>query len=81
MTNLEIARERLTAHQRETTAFIFGDWAKLGVEERDQRQADIDARHGYRHGWIQVNGEGFDMDKAFPEVRFPRFPADQGLSD
>jgi hypothetical protein len=41
------------------------DWA-----QRDARQAEIDARHGYKHGWIIVNGYSFDRHMAFPHLTF-----------
>ena len=43
--------------------------------------APVEAAYGYQHGWIVINGESFNHDKAFPEIQFPRFPADQGCSD
>ena len=82
MTNQQLAAERFTAYQREMNAFLFGDWATMtDIEARAAREAEIKARHGYRHGWIEVNGESFDMARAFPDQFFPRFPADQGTSD
>jgi len=81
MTNQEIARQRYTAFQAEMTAFTFGPWATMTIEERDAARAEIDARHGYRHGWIIVDGQGFSPEVLFPEQHWPRFPADQGCSD
>ena len=69
MTNQEIARQRFAAYDAANSAI---GWRK---------DYALDAAHGYQHGWIVVNGESFNKDKAFPEIRFPRFPADQGLSD
>lgn len=71
-TNQQIAAERFTARSREINAF---DFRGIGDEQ------EINARYGYRHGWIAVNGESFCMETAFPGQSFPRFPADQGLSD
>ncbi len=72
MTNLTTNQmaERFNAYDKETHAFIFGDWINLSWDERDQRQADIDARHGYKHGWIIVNGYSFDRHMAFPNAVF-----------
>lgn len=82
MTNQEIAAQRFTDYQAEMNAFSFGEWATMtDIDARNAREAEIKARHGYRHGWIVVNGESFDMELAFPDQFFPRFPADQGTSD
>lgn len=72
MINQQIAAEIFTARQAE---IIELDFRGIGNE------AEINARYGYRHGWIVVNGESFNIELAFPNERFPRFPADQGLSD
>lgn len=72
MTNQQIAANLFQARLRE---IIDLDFRGIGNEQ------EINARYGYRHGWIVVNGESFDMERAFPGERFPRFPADQGLSD
>lgn len=65
-----IAREALSRWVRAQTLADFGR----------APPPDADA-FGYRHGWVHVDGYGWDHDLAFPEIRFPRFPADQGLSD
>lgn len=70
MTNQEIARDRFKAFQDEMTVFTFGDWAVLDIPTREARGLEIEQRHGYRHGWINVNGEGFNMQAAFPERSF-----------
>jgi hypothetical protein len=72
MTNQEIAAQQFTAYQREMIDF---DFRGIGDEQ------EIKTRYGFHHGWIVVNGESFDMERAFPDRFFPRFPADQGLSD
>lgn len=72
MTNQQIAAQKFTARQRE---MIDLDFRGIGCEQ------EINARYGFKHGWIVVNGESFNMERAFPDERFPRFPADQGLSD
>lgn len=72
MTNQQIAAERFQARQRE---IIELDFRGVGNEQ------EINERYNFRHGWIVVNGESFDMERAFPGERFPRFPADQGLND
>ena len=70
MTNQEIARQRFTAHLDANSAFFRGDRPEPTFEETQ-----------VRHGWTHVNGEGFNMELAFPERFHPRFPADQGCSD
>jgi uncharacterized protein CbrC (UPF0167 family) len=42
----------------------------LSCEQRDARQAEIDAKHGYKHGWIIVDGSAFDRYSAFPDHAF-----------
>lgn len=82
MTNQQIAAQRFNAYHAEMNAFTFGDWATMtDIPARDAREQEINDRHGFRHGWIVVNGESFNMELAFPGERFPRFPADQGLND
>ena len=61
---------RFNAYDTETRRFIFGEWLNLQWPERDTRQAEIDARHGFRHGWIIVNGQSFDRHMAFPNELF-----------
>ena len=72
MTNQQIAAERFTARTTEIIEFGFRG---IGNEQ------EINARYGYRHGWIIVNGESFNIEMAFPNEFFPRFPADQGTND
>lgn len=71
-TNQQIAAEIFNAR---TTEIIELDFRGVGNEQ------EINNRYGYNHGWVVVNGESFNMEKAFPNERFPRFPADQGLND
>lgn len=71
MTNQEIARVRFNNH---ITA-----WNDYDNERRPTKPTFEETQ--VRHGWTHVNGEGFNMEKAFPERRFPRFPSDQGCSD
>jgi len=72
MTNQQAAAELFQARQAE---IINLDFRGVGNE------AEINDRYGFRHGWISVNGQSFNMEMAFPNERFPRFPADQGVSD
>lgn len=65
-----IAREALSRYVKADTAFIFG-----------RADAPDKEAFGYQHGWVHIEGHGWNHDLAFPEVRFPRFPADQGCSD
>ena len=82
MTNQEIAAERFTAFNGEMNAFIMGEWATMkDVTARNAREQAIRDAHGYKHGWIVINGESFNVERAFPNQFFPRFPADQGTSD
>lgn len=69
MTNQEIAQARFHAYDAANSAI---GWRK---------DYALDEAHGYQHGWIIVNGESFNKEKAFPGLFIPRFPADQGLSD
>lgn len=61
---------RFKAYDNETHAFIFGEWASMTIAARDAKQSEIDARHGYKHGWIIVNGESFSRYEAFPNETF-----------
>lgn len=82
MTNQQVAAERFTAFDAEMRAFTFGEWATMtDINARSAREREIEERHGYKHGWIVVNGESFNHERAFPDQFFPRFPADQGTSD
>ena len=72
MTNQQIAAKKFDDRMKEIVAF---DFHGIGNEQ------EINARYGYKHGWIVVNGQSFNMEMAFPGMLFPRFPADQGTSD
>lgn len=81
-TNREIAADRLKAYDAEMLKFTFGEWATMtDIVARDAKEQAIKNKHGFLHGWIVVNGESFNHELAFPDQFFPRFPADQGLSD
>jgi hypothetical protein len=69
MTQEEMTR-RFQAYQTETTRFIFGPWANMTISERDAAQAEIDARHSYKHGWIMADGHSFNIHDAFPNETF-----------
>ena len=58
------------AYDAETRKFIFDEWLDMDWPARDARQAEIDARHGYKHGWITANGVSFDRHQAFPDDLF-----------
>jgi hypothetical protein len=82
MTNQQIAAERFRAYDAEMWAFTRDVWAAMtDIAARNAAEQEINDRHGYRHGWIMVNGESFNHEAAFPDQFFPRFPADQGTSD
>lgn len=72
MTNQQIAAQLFQNRQQE---IIDLDFRGIGDER------EINERYGFRHGWVVVNGESFDMERAFPGQFFPRFPADQGVND
>ena len=44
-------------------------WTWTGRTEMHGK-SEIDARHGYKHGWIIVNGYSFDRHMAFPHLTF-----------
>lgn len=67
----EIARQRFENHMKAWSDFDYGRRSEKPTFEETL----------VRHGWTHINGEGFDMERAFPERHNPRFPADQGLSD
>lgn len=69
MTVQEMA-SRFEAYDAETLAFTFGDWLNMSISERDARQAEIDSKHGYKHGWIIVDGRSFCREEAFPDRVF-----------
>jgi len=69
MTVSEMA-QRFEAYDHETLAFTFGDWVNMTWLERDVRQAEIDAKHNYKHGWIVIDGQSFDRYQAFPNQQF-----------
>lgn len=72
MTNREIAAQIFTARGKK---ILDLDFRGIGNE------TEINARYSFRHGWIVVNGESFNMELAFLNERFPRFSADQRVSD
>ncbi len=53
MTNLEIARARFEAYDTATIEHLFRNGPAVN-----------DADFGYHHGWIIVNGESFDRERA-----------------
>jgi hypothetical protein len=61
---------RFEAYDVESLRFTFGEWLTLSCAERDSKQAEIDAKHSYRHGWICVDGQSFDRHTAFPDQVF-----------
>lgn len=82
MTNQQIAASRFSAFDAEMMAFTFGAWATMSdVAARDSAVEDIHNKHGVKHGWMTVNGQGFNHETAFPDRHFPRFAADQGTND
>jgi hypothetical protein len=63
-------QKRFKAYTQESTRFIFGDWLNMDWAARNARQAEIDAKHNYKHGWIIVDGHSFDRRAAFPDEQF-----------
>lgn len=63
-------QSRFDAYDSETLAFTFGEWLNMTWPERDAKQAEIDARHSYKHGWIIVDGQSFCREDAFPDRPF-----------
>jgi hypothetical protein len=79
MSNQQIARERFKAYDAEMHRFIFDVWVHMtDIDARDAAEREIKERHGYQHGWFNVNGEGFCRERAFPESPYQW---DQGVSD
>lgn len=70
MTNLEIARSKFEAYDKARIEAAFSRGPAIN-----------DADYDYKHGWITVGDDCFNRDLAFPEIRWPRFPADQGCAD
>lgn len=70
----------MSAIEQAAAAFRAYDAAWIEHLFRGAPKPD-DAAHSYRHGWITIDGRSFDRETAFPGQTFPRFPADQGLSD
>lgn len=68
-----IAREAHQRRIREDTAAMMQGASGISANRL--------AEFNYRHGWITLDGFAWNMEGAFPEQFFPRFPADQGLSD
>ncbi len=70
----EMTQEEMTArykvYQNEMTAFIFGEWAVMDIPTREAREAAIEAKHNYRHGWITVDGHSFNWQDAHPNEVF-----------
>jgi hypothetical protein len=69
MTQAEMA-QRFTAYNDESNAFIFGDWAVMTIADREAKEQEINARHSYRHGWINIDGHSFNQRMAFPDREF-----------
>ena len=65
MTIQEMA-SRFEAYDKEVLAFTFGEWLNMNWAERDAKQAEIDARHSYKHGWFIIDGKSFNREDAFP---------------
>lgn len=61
---------RFEAYDKETREFIFGEWIDMTWAQRDEKQAAIDAKHSYKHGWIIVEGKAFSREEAFPNMVF-----------
>ena len=67
----EEMQSRFHAYDVESTMFLCsGEWLGMTWAQREDRQAEIDAHHGYKHGWIIVNGYSFDRRMAFPNIAF-----------
>jgi hypothetical protein len=62
--------DRFTAYNNEITAFIFGGWAVMTIADREAKEQEINDRHSYRHGWINIEGDNFNQRMAFPGREF-----------
>lgn len=66
---LEIARKNLAAHSAERLHFTFKVWAVMtDIIERDRLDREIDAKHGYRHGWFKVGEFNFSREEITGEA-------------
>lgn len=54
MTNLEVARNLFTARNKAMVEHLFRNGP-----------APVDADYNYKHGWVHVNGEGFNIEDCF----------------
>lgn len=54
MTNLETARSLFTAYNAAMIEHLFHNGP-----------APIEADYSYKHGWVQVNGQGFSHEMCF----------------
>ena len=64
-------QSRFSAYDVESTMFLCsGEWLGMNWTQREDRQAEIDAHHGYKHGWITAKGYSFDRHMAFPHLTF-----------
>lgn len=61
---------RFTAYNNEISTFIFGEWGVMAISDREAKEQEINARHSYRHGWIQCDGHSFNQRMAFPDREF-----------
>jgi hypothetical protein len=62
---------KFNAYDRETLTFIHRcGWVDMTWTERDAKQAEIDAKHGYKHGWMLTDRGSFNRFDAFPEQSF-----------
>lgn len=70
MTAFETARELWTARIQAQIASDYG-----------RAPARPNSDFNYSNGWITVGDESFNGETLFPDQHWPRFPADQGVSD
>jgi hypothetical protein len=54
MTNLEVARNLFTAYHKAMVEHLFRNGP-----------APVEADYSYKHGWVHVNGEGFNHEDCF----------------
>lgn len=71
----QVAKSNRAAHSIAQIRFTFDVWATMtDIAAREEAQSQIDAAHGYRHGWYKVGEYSFGQD----EITGETYDATQG---